>query len=65
MFVIYFINKMIVFDENKNPINPADPKGKPTYIFEGTIEDYRDLKKQGKLIINKNVFKIDQKSITK
>jgi len=59
---------MVIFDENKNPINPADPKGKPTYIFEGTIEEYRELKKQGKLILagkNPNIFKIDNKAIVK
>ena len=56
---------MVIFDENKNPINPADPKGRPTYIFEGTFEEYREMKKQGKLIINKNVFKIDNKTIVK
>lgn len=29
------------------------------YIFEGTYEEYLELKKQEKIFLNKNVFRID------
>ena len=53
----------MIFNQFKTQFNLNNPNEIPTYIFEGSSEEYNQLKKEGKLFINKNVFKIDPKVI--
>jgi hypothetical protein len=49
----------VIFNENKEIFDYYNPKGTPSYIFEGTLEEYKRLKEEKKLFLNKNVFKIN------
>lgn len=51
------MNKITILNKNKTLFNPDYDI--PVYIFEGTYEEYLELKKQQKLFLSKNVFLID------
>jgi len=55
---------MVIFNEKKQKIDQSNPEGTPKYIFEGTWEEFQELKKQEKTILGKN-FLIDHKAIVK
>lgn len=52
---------MIILNKDKKLFNPNYDI--PMYIFDGTYEEYLELKEQKKLFLSKNVFLIDPKVI--
>jgi hypothetical protein len=56
---------MTILNEYKEVFNECDPKGVPTYVYDGSIEEYKRLRAEGKLFLNQNVFMIDRKSVIK
>lgn len=54
---VSFTKKMTILNKDKKRFNPDYDI--PMYIFEGTYEEYLELKKQEKTFLNKNVFRID------
>jgi len=55
----------MLFNQHKKPFNLNSPTDTPTYIFEGTKEELRRLKAEGKLKFGENIFIIDPKVIIK
>jgi hypothetical protein len=52
---------MTVLNQFKNRFRSENSGDVPTYVFDGTYEEYLKLKSLGKVFLNKNVFLIDRK----
>jgi hypothetical protein len=55
----------VIFNQKKQKFNPANGDDKPTYVFDGTWEEFEKLKRNGLAILGKNVFLIDKRIIVK
>lgn len=47
-----------ILNQKKEKFNQENPDDEPAYVFDGTIEEYREMRKEGKVVLGKNVFLI-------
>lgn len=61
----------VIFNQKKQEWNPLRDNEIPTYVFDGSREDYEKLRKEKKLKLvsqdkeNGNIYDIDPKAIRK